>query len=288
MRKLFFLLLIGISLLTACNSGSNQADNNNSNISKPVAPKHEGSIRVLFVGNSHTEYFASFPLMLDALCQENGKQVEVETLIEMGVGIDKILSANQAKADELFSLADSDGNYFDYVILQESTPVAIEKEDQYLADCKTIHDLIIKNSPGVATYIYELMIPFEPTDPDFKEYQEILSNNAANVVKEISNSGVLNFATVLQAAYQGKEGYTAIKDGKDMLRHTDNSMHMLNDAVFLNSIVLYQNIFGETPKIPQQLPLATGTGDYDEIKNLDVDKTVSNPEALIKIAASYK
>lgn len=57
---------------------------------------------------------------------------------------------------------------------------------------------------------------------------------------------------------------------------------------FLNSIVLYQYLFGETPKIPLQLPLSTGTGDNDEIKLMDVSKGVSNPEALLKIATSFK
>lgn len=297
MKKFFLVSLIGAFLLTSCNSGNKQAGNDTTTIEgenqqetivNPTPPKSEGAIRVLFVGNSHTEYFASFPKMLEALTKENGKQVEVATLIEMGVSIDKILSAHQADANELFAQADTDGNYFDYIILQESTPVAIQEEEHYKNDCKTIHDLAAKNSPDVAIYIYEVMAPFKYGDSDYKDYQPILSDNAVKVAKSLPNAGVLKFATVLASAYEGKEGYSAQKDGKDVLRHTDSSRHMLNDAVFLNSIVLYQTLFGETPKIPQQLPLATGTEDDDEIALMDVSKGVSNPEALVKIAASYK
>lgn len=289
MKKSFLYSLIGILMLASCNSSNNaKTEPQGEVIANPVAPKSEGPIRVLFVGNSHTEYFASFPLMLEILSKENGKQVEVETLIEMGVSIDRILSANKAKANKLFAQNDTDGNYFDFIILQESTPVAVQKETQYLNNCKTIHDMAIQNSPDVATYIYELMYPTDYADSDYKEGQKILTDNVVKAAKSLPNTGILRFATVLGSAYQGQEGYTAIKDGQDLLRHNDSSHHMLNDAVFLNSIVLYQHLFGETPKIPQQLPLATGTGDNDEIALMDVSKGVSNPTALEKIAASYK
>lgn len=283
-------------MLASCNSGNNKSADNNANgsasqqetIAKPTPPKNEGVIRVLFVGNSHTEYFASFPMMLEALTKANNKQVEVSTLIEMGVSIDKIIAANASKAGKLFAETDTDGNYFDYIILQESTPVAIQEDNQFALDCKIVRDMALVNSPDVATYIYELTYPADYTDSDFKEGQTMLVENAVKVAKSLPNTGILKFGTILGSAYQGKEGYTAIKDGKDILRHTDNSRHMLNDAVFLNSIVLYQTLFGESPKIPAQLPLSTGTGDYDEIKNIEINKGISNPEVLEKIAASFK
>lgn len=275
-------LAIGVLFFTSCGSESKES------ISKPTPPKSEGPVRVLFVGNSHTEYYASFPKMLEALTKANNKQVEVFTLIEMGVSIDKILSANQDKADQLFAKTDADGNFLDYIILQESTPVAIEEEDEYKANCKAVHDLVVKNSPDVATYIYELAVPLDYTDSDYKEYQKILTQNAMSVVKSLPNAGKLPFAQAIKDAYEGKEGYSAEKDGKDVLRFTDNSHHMLNDAVFMNSIILYQYLFNETPQIPQQLPLGTGTGDDDKIVLMNVSEGVSNPSALEKIAASYK
>jgi hypothetical protein len=283
MNKLFLFFFLTTALLfTSCNSSDN------TQIPKPVPPKSEGTIRVLFVGNSHTEYYASFPLMLDALAKANNKQVEVEALLEMGVSIDKNLAANKKEADELFAQTDTDGNYFDYIILQESTPVAAQYENKYIDNCKSIHALVAKNSPDVATYIYELMMPDDYTSSDYKEWQETLTQNAIKVAESLPNAGVLRFASTLGQAYQGKEGYSAMQNGKDMLRYTDNSRHMLNDAVFLNSIVLYQTLFNETPTIPQQLPLATGTGDNDEIVFMDVKQGVSNPDALIKIAAAYQ
>jgi len=294
MKKVLLFSLFGTLVLTSCGDKNKKGETEGTAeatkelVAKPTAPKAEGPIRILFVGNSHTEYFASFPKMLEALAKENNKQVEVKSLLEMGVSIDKIIAANQKDADKLFGQTDKDGNYFDYVILQEATPVAIQELDKYKANTKNVHDQVIKNSPGVATYIYGLTVPFEYNERDYKDYQPMLIDNGVAVAKALPNTGFLNFSAVLGAAYEGKEGYTAIKDGKDVLRHTDSSRHMLNDAVFVNSIVLYQTLFGETPKIPQQLPLSTGTGDNHDIKLMDVTKGVMNPDALLKIATSFK
>lgn len=257
-------------------------------VAKPTPPKAEGTVRVLFVGNSHTEFFVSYPKMLEALCKENGKNVEVLTLVEMGVGIDEVLSANKSKADKMFAQTDTDGNYIDYVIMQEATRVSVQEDGKFSSNTKMLHDLIVKNSPGVATYVYQLMTPLDIETSDFKTYQPQIVEIVKEVAKSLPNAGVVNFADVLTSAYEGKEGYVSKKDGADLLRFSDSSKHALNDAVFLNSIVLYQYLFGETPKIPQQLPLSTGTSDSDEIKLMDVSKGVSNPEALLKIATSFK
>lgn len=295
MKNLFLCsIFASFLLLSACGGaaskdGANEnSENQKETITKPTPPKAEGKIRVLFVGNSHTEYYASFPKMLEVLAKENGKDVEVLSLLEMGVSIDKIIASNQRKADKLFTNTDADGNYLDYLILQESTPVAYQEEAKYTENAKNVHDMVVKNSPDVATYIYQLTFPEDVSDSDFKDDQQILSTNAVNVAKSLPNTGILPFTNALIAAYGGQDGYVAIKDNKDLLRYTDTSRHMLNDAVFLNSIVLYQYIFGETPKIPQQLPLATGTGDDDEIELMDVSKGVSNADALVKIAESFK
>ncbi|EHO05186.1 hypothetical protein HX045_10430 [Myroides odoratimimus] len=292
MKKILLSAFIGALVLTSCGdknkNGEGDGETMKELVAKPTPPKAEGPIRILFVGNSHTEYFASFPKMLDALAKENNKQVEVKSLLEMGVSIDQIISSNKKNAEKLFKQTDKDGNYLDYVILQESTPVAIQELGKYKSNTAEVHDQIAKNSPDVATYIYGLTVPFEYNSADYKDYQPLLVENGVAVAKALPNTGFLNFSAVLGAAYAGKEGYTATKDGKDMLRHTDRSRHMLNDAVFVNSIVLYQTLFGETPKIPQQLPLSTGLGDDDTIKLMDVKEGVSDPEALLKIATSFK
>ena len=218
MKKIILTSFLGVFLFVSCGKkvddikgGESSQEVTKNEIVKPVPPKSEGPIRVLFVGNSHTEYFASYPELLKALSKENGKNVEVETLLTMGVSIDKILADNKSKADKMFAKTDPDGNYFDYIILQEATPVAIQESDKFISNSKTVRDLVSKNSPDVATYVYQLMSPFEYGSSDFKDYQAYIFDNVDNVVKAVPNSGVLNFADVLAAAYDSKENYVAKK-----------------------------------------------------------------------------
>lgn len=302
MKKLM-LCCTGISLFfAACNSGADNkaagnTDENNTTpksaataMAKPKAPVAEGPKRILFVGNSHTEYYVSMPDLLAALCKENNQEIQIDKLVEMGASIDEILKAQKSAADKDFAATDKDGNYYDYIILQEKTPVALQELEKYKANCKVLIDMAGKNSPGAAVYVYELMSPVSYKDDpkEFAEYQEEMTKNAQEVAKALPNAGILPLGTAVAAAYEGKEGYTYEKGGKDQLRFGSNTLHMLNDAGFLGTVLLYETIFGAEPKIPAQLPLSTGTGDNDPIKVQEVNTTISNPGALQKIAAAYK
>ncbi len=287
MRKVMYIMGLSILMLSCGNAGkdSNSAEQQETAIAAPIAPKSEGVKRVLMVGNSHTQYYVSLPELLTSLCKENNQQVEVVSLLEMGESIDKILEANEAKAAELFDKTDADGNYFDYVILQEKTPVALLYLDAYTANCKQIAEMIKKNSPGVAIYVYELMSPFEyQTESDFDEGTKLLHENAISVAKSIENAGVLFIGNEIAEAYNGNEGYNYLVNEKDNLRFGENSLHMLNDAGFLASIYIYKTLFGSSPKIPDSLPLSTGIGDDDGIQMQPVNEAVSNAAALQKIA----
>ena len=299
MKKISILLIAAVSvmlLISSCignNSGQSEGPGSADieealSLLKPIPPKRDGPVRILFVGNSHTEFFVSIPYLFDALCSENDKSVEIATLVEMGSDINEILDANKSYLDDYFSIADSDGNCFDYVILQEKTNTAVNRLNSYKKNCKKVADLVLKNSPDAAFYVYELMPPIEIADKgDFIKYKNKSLKNAIEVANILPNAGVLPIGSAVADAYDGKDGYIAMKGGKDLLRNNDLSLHMLNDAGFLASIIVYRTVYGETPTIPSTLPLATGTGDDDEIKMLDVNTTISNPEALLKIAAGY-
>jgi len=225
-----------------------------------------------------------------AICKENGKQVEIEKLVEMGVAIDEILAANKAKAEKSFAATDKDGNYYDYIVLQEKTPIAIQELEKYKANCKALVDMASKNSPGVAVYVYQLMspVPFKGNVEEFKQYQDEINKNTIAVAKSLPNAGVYRLGEAVADAYAGKNGYAFEKGSEELLRHGQNSLHMLNDAGYMASALLYQTIFGVEPKMPAQLPLSTGTGDNDPIKLQDIATAVSNVDALNKIADSYK
>ncbi|RQO30780.1 hypothetical protein DBR32_08640 [Taibaiella sp. KBW10] len=296
MKKIFLSATAITLLLTACtdpkteNSTDNKTAAATAGLAKPKAPVAEGIKRILFVGNSHTEFYVSMPDILAALCKENNQNLQIDKLVEMGASIEEILKAQKSTAEKDFALNDKDGNYYDYIILQEKTPVALQELDKYKASSKTLMAMAAKNSPDAAVYVYELMspLPFKEDPKEFDKYQKDLTNNAVAVAKTLPNAGILPLGTAVAAAYAGKEGYVYDKEGKDQLRFGTNTLHMLNDAGFLGTVLLYETIFGSEPKIPAQLPLATGTGDQDPIKLQEVNTTISNPVALQKIAAAFK
>lgn len=292
MKKLL-LPVLAASLLMSCKNGTSNTKTAEGNptienaVAQPKSPKSEGTKRILMVGNSHTEYYVSLPELLTTLCKENGQQVQIDKLLAMGVSIDQILSENEAKAAQLFSRKDNDGNYYDYIILQEKTPVALTDLDEYKENCKKVVDMLKANSPNAAIYVYELNSPLPYTEKsDFEEAKSISFDNANAVAKSLPNAGVLYIGEKIADAYSGKNGYNYLANGKDVLRAEDDSKHIINDGGFMASIYIYKTLFGTNPKIPAQLPLSTGTGDKDEIKMQEVSKAISNPTALAKIAES--
>ncbi|MBD2768751.1 hypothetical protein IC235_12725 [Hymenobacter sp. BT664] len=259
-------------------------------IVRPKAPVAQGKPRILFVGNSHTEYYISLPTVFGELCEANNQPMSVDKLVTMGVDISDIYNDHKAEAEKNFAKADTDGNYYDYVLLQEQTPVALEEVDKYKAQVKMMAEKIRKNSPGAAIYIYEGMspVPYEGDGEEFNQYHEEMRKNALAVMQESGNAGLFRLGDAIKDAYEGKEGYKHEINGKDNLRFGHNSLHILNDGGFTAAVLLYATIFDKAPQIPEQLTLSTGIGDDDGMKKMPVAQAVSNPKALAAIALNNK
>ncbi|MBB4803099.1 uncharacterized protein YegP (UPF0339 family) [Flavobacterium nitrogenifigens] len=252
--------------------------------SKPKAPKAEGSPRILFIGNSHTEFFVSSPIIFGEICKANNQEMNIDKLVTMGVSIEKIYDDHVSEAEANFAKKDKDGNYYDYVVLQESTPVALSELDKYKENVKMIVDKIHKNSPDVAIYIYEGMSPIPFTDSEYKEYYEEIRKNAVEIVKSTKNADLLRVGDAVNDAYNGKHDYEYLVANKDNLRYGENTLHLLNDGAYMQGALLFATIFGKKPVMPKELTLSTGTGDNDDMKKQEVSKAISNPKALEEIA----
>jgi len=268
---------------TGAAAGSSEKD---AGIPKPKAPAATGNPRILFVGNSHTEFYVSIPKMFAELCAFNNTKIEEEELVEMGISIEEIYNADKDKAEKMFAKTDADGNYYDYIILQEKTPVALQELDKYKASVKMLVDKIKKNSPGVAVYIYEVMSPesYAENKDQFNEYHKEMKKNALAVIGENPNSGLFRVADAIKDAYDGQSGYQYKVNGKDNLRFGTNTLHMLNDGGFMASTMLYAMLFDKKPNVPEEMTFSAGTGDNDGQKKMKVSTAVSNPSALLEIA----
>lgn len=298
MKKTFLLFGAIAVFLSSCGdtgtSGSTGATANDKDavetIAHPKAPVAQGKPRILFVGNSHTEYYTSMPTMFGELCEANNQPMDVDKLVTMAVDISEIYTDHKAEAEKDFAKKDADGNYYDYVLLQEKTPVALQEVDKYKANVKMMAEKIRKNSPGAAIYIYEGMspVPYEGDGSEFNQYHEEMRKNALAVMQESGNAGLFRLGDAIKDAYEGKEGYKYEVNGKDNLRFGENTLHMLNDAGFTAAVLLYATIFDKAPQIPGQLTLSKGTGDDDGMKKMPVAQGVSNPKALAAIAVNNK
>ncbi|WP_343697356.1 hypothetical protein [Flavobacterium sp.] len=282
--KKYVLILIIPALLISCDKFTTKNRISSNGISNPKPPKSVGPSRILFIGNSQIEYFVSAPTLLQELCNANNKHIDVQQLVTMGVSLDEVYNTNKTEANQIFSNIDKDGNYYDFVVLQEATPIALTDLEKYRLNLKLIVEKIHKNSPDVAIYVYQNMSPLPYTNPEYDHYYKELQKNAVLAVAFIKNAGLLRVGDAVKDAYDGKSGYEYLINNKDNLRYGKNILHFTNDGGFLQAVLLYSTIFDKTPIIPKKLILSTGTGDKDNMRKQEVNKVISNPKALEEIA----
>lgn len=288
MKKHFLLFSITAFFFISCNKYNSPKTTSKNHIPHPKPPETKAPPRILFIGNSQTEYFVSAPRMFEEFCRANNKRMNVEQLITVGVSLQEVYTTNKTEANQNFSNQDKDGNYYDYVVLQESTPVALSEIDNYKENVKMIVEKIHKNSPNVAIYIYQGIPPVSYTDPNYIKYHNKMRRNAISVVEFTKNAGLLRVGDAVKDAYNGKNGYKYLVENKDNLRYGKHTLHLINDGGFMQAILLYATIFDQKPIIPKKLLLITGTGYFDAMRKQEVVKAITNPEALKEIAYSNR
>lgn len=284
MKKHILIFSIAAVFFISCNKYTSPKTTSEKNIPHPKPPETKAPQRILFIGNSQTEYFVSAPIIFEEFCRANNQRMNVDQLITVGVSLQKVYTTNKTEANQKFSNKDKDGNYYDYVVVQEATDIALSDIENYKANVKMIVEKIHKNSPDVAVYIYQGIPPVSYTDSDYLEDHDRMRKNAISVMGFIKNAGLLRVGDAVKDAYAGKNGYKYLVDNKDNLRYGKHTLHLLNDGGFLQSVLLYATIFDQKPIIPKKLLLITGTGYFDSMRKQEVTKAISNPEALKEIA----
>ncbi len=303
MKRIFanvtFCCSLSVVLFSSCgNTGQTTSNDTTATVTtnepatrQPVkAPEARGSRRILFIGNSHTEFYVSLPDLFRELCAFNHNDIKTEKLVEMGISLQDIYRDHNGKVAAACNSSDPDGNYYDYIVLQEKTPVAATNATEYKASVKQFIADIRKNSPGAVFLIYEVMSPAD-YDKEKNDYQELyreMKQTAQSVAAEHENTRLYRVSDAITAAYEGRNGYVYQDAGRDRLRHGEHTLHLLNDGGFLAATLLYTTLFDKAPELPEQMSLSTGTGDQDVAKLQPLKAAVSNPEALVKIAMENK
>ncbi|WPO77220.1 hypothetical protein [Flavobacterium sp. KACC 22761] len=288
MKKQISLFALMAVILSACNNKANDVIVNDDGIVKPKAPKAEGFKRILFMGNNLTEYYVSAPTLFQELCNANNQYMNVQQLVTMGVPLDKVYETNKTEANQNFSNRDKDGNYYDYVVLQESIPISLTNLEKYRSNLKMIVQKIHKNSPDAAIYIYQPAPPVGYTNSNYKDCYDELRRNSLLAMVFINNAGLLRVGDAINDAYEGKNNYNYLINNKDNLRNENNAFYFLNDGGFLQATLLYATIFNQKPIIPRKLLLTTGIEDTDCMRKQEVAKAITNSNALLEIAYSNR
>jgi uncharacterized protein YegP (UPF0339 family) len=246
MKNYILIFITAAILFSSCNK-YDSAKNHIllKSIIHPIPPKNYGPPRILFMGNSQTEYFVSAPILFKEFCNVNNLSINIDQLITVGVSLRKVYETNKTEANQIFSNRDKDGNYYDYVVIQESTTIALSEIENYKANVKMIVEKIHKNSPDVAVYIYQGISPASYTDSHFLEYHNEMRKNAISVMGFIKNAGVLRVGDAVKDAYDGKNGYEYLVADKDNLRYGKHTLHLINDGGFLQAVLLYATIFNK-------------------------------------------
>ncbi len=253
-----------------------------------IAPEAKGPKRIFFVGNSHIRYYISIPSLFSSLCRFNNIPIKEEQVVEMGISLLDIYKDHRKQLDEACAKNDPDGNYFDYVVLQERTPVVTNNSEEYKASVRKLMSLIKQNSPGAVFLVYE-MAPsrdFVRNQGEFRKlYDNILKVNR-EVITEHNNTKLYRVAEAINAAYEGESGYRYLVNGEDRLRHGSLTLHLLNDSGFMAAVQLYATLFGKLPEIPAEMYFTDSSLDTQRLH--PVKDAVSDPEALLQIALAYR
>lgn len=287
-------------LLTACGDGASTATASQgaatrvaaeSPLPQPKVPTATGAPRILFVGNSHTAYYASIPQLFKELCDHNKVPMDGALLVEMGISLHAIYVADREEAAALLAETDADGNYFDYVVLQEQTPVVVDSAARYSADVKLWAEHVRAHSPGAAVYLYELASydNYSADSAAFNADHATMRGHAVAALHQVPNAGLYRVGDAVKAAYEGSNGYQYRVGGKDALRYGQDTQHLLNDGAFLAAVLLYETLFDKQPQLPTQMTFSTGPGADDNGQQAlqPVSTAVSNSAALGKIAWQY-
>ena len=140
-------------------------------------------------------------------------------------------------------------------------------------------------------YVYQLAScdPY-PEDPaSFAADHALMRQHTQAALRPLPNAGLFRVGDAVKAAYEGGHGYHYRVAGHDNLRYGENTQHLLNDGVFMASVLLYETLFDKQPQVPTAMTFSTGPGTDDNGRQAlqPVASAVSNPAALAQIAWQY-
>ena len=197
------------------------------------------SLKILFIGNSFTNYNKMAPNIFAPLCAAAGYEVQVETILKGG----HYLYEFSQESDEYGAQVKAalTNNKYDIVILQEQSGCPVSNTPLFYYGCRTLAEMVKAN--GAELWYYQTW--------GYKEgYSKLPTHGGTTSAMEMK----------LRAAYTAiaeETGGKVAHAGVAMLDvHTNTSINLYNDDLFHPSLegstlvayTLFAEIFGVDPR----------------------------------------
>ena len=97
-------------------------------------------MKILFIGNSYT-YFSDMPRLLEQLLQENGFDVQIDSVTKGGRKLFENLQQNDENSEKITEL--SENNLYDILFLQEQSYLPLVQFEVFLDGAKRLKEKVL-------------------------------------------------------------------------------------------------------------------------------------------------
>lgn len=230
--------------------------------------ENEQTIKILFVGNSHT-YYNNLPKMVEGLAGADGINCETEAITESGYKLYEFADRNNEFGAKVYDALSS--NNWDYVVLQENRKKLVEKPESAEKAVKTLYEYIKKSGAKLVMY---------STHPDEVESDFQINGNTMH----LTNYEIEQILTKNNFALSNQyDGLTAVS-GLNFMRagtfnptinlYKSDNLHPSVEGSYLAACTIYATVFNKSPFGNLYLP----GSDYDTeqlLKNVDSEHAIT-------------
>ena len=215
----------------------------------------ETDLRILFIGNSHTDnYTVDLAQLFEDLAVHNMQDVD---LVDVAAVNGFTLANHLSYAPTMNKV--NQGNW-DYVILQENSGYLSQGNYAgFGASVNSFVNILANGSPDVKIVLYQVVPPWHHNSTTYSNLFTTWNSVFANIANNYSHMYVCNIGRAFTNAYNGNFGYNV--NNPDYLRYDATfSFHYANAGSFLTAVAFYAAIFNNKPCLPTSMYFYQGPG----------------------------
>ena len=208
-------------------------------------------MNILFIGNSYT-YFNDLPAMFSALAEENGHEVNVQSVTQGGRRLHQFKDADDAYTKQLCDVL-AGNPAFDAVILQEQSMLPYRDYDAFFDGASHVAGMVrAAGAERLCFYVTWGRRPDCPTLDEMGWTHDTMTEGLHRAYFRAAEALSMECADVGAAFYRFVSA-----DNGDFLYDPDGS-HPSYAGTALAALVMYKTVFGESAGKTESLKLDAG------------------------------